>query len=58
MCDIWKTKEAKIFGMKDLAPQLESIRRLGVRWIVFSGGEPLMNPELPRLCGIFREEFA
>lgn len=56
MCDIWKTKEAKIFTVKDLEPQLESIRHFGVRWIVFSGGEPLMNPELPQLCGILREE--
>ncbi|MGB7726875.1 MAG: radical SAM protein [Candidatus Acidiferrum sp.] len=56
MCDIWKTKETKIFGMRDLEPQLESIRRLRVRWIVFSGGEPLMNPELPQLCAILRRE--
>ncbi len=52
MCDIWKTREAKIFRVSDLEPQLESIRQLGVRWIVFSGGEPLMNPELPQLCSI------
>lgn len=56
MCDIWKTRETKIFGVRDLEPQLDSIRRLGVRWIVFSGGEPLMNPELPRLCSVLREE--
>jgi MoaA/NifB/PqqE/SkfB family radical SAM enzyme len=54
MCDIWKTKDGKIFGVRDLQPQLESIRRLGVRQIVFSGGEPLMNPELPQLCSILR----
>jgi MoaA/NifB/PqqE/SkfB family radical SAM enzyme len=56
MCDIWKTRENKIFGVSDLQPQLDSIRRLGVQWIVFSGGEPLMNPELPQLCAILREE--
>ncbi len=56
MCDIWKTKEAKIFRMRDLERQLESIRRLGVRWIVFSGGEPLMNPELPQICAALRRE--
>jgi Fe-coproporphyrin III synthase len=56
MCDIWKTREAKIFGVRDLLPQLDSIRRLGVRWIVFSGGEPLMNAELPRLCAILQGE--
>lgn len=56
MCDIWKTKDAKVFGVRDLKPQLDSIRRLGVRWIVFSGGEPLMNPELPELAAILRQE--
>jgi Fe-coproporphyrin III synthase len=56
MCDIWKTRDAKIFGVSELEPQLDSIRRLGVRWIVFSGGEPLMNPELPQVCTILREE--
>jgi Fe-coproporphyrin III synthase len=56
MCDIWKTRETRIFGVHELTPQLESIRRLGVRWIVFSGGEPLMNPELPEVCSILRKE--
>jgi MoaA/NifB/PqqE/SkfB family radical SAM enzyme len=56
MCDIWKTQEGKAFREADLEPHLASIRRLGVRWVVFSGGEPLMNPELPALCKILRAE--
>jgi MoaA/NifB/PqqE/SkfB family radical SAM enzyme len=56
MCDIWKTREQKTIGVRELEPQLESIRRLGVRWIVFSGGEPLMNSELPELCTLLRAE--
>jgi len=56
MCDIWKNKDGQAFGVSDLKPQLDSIRRLGVRWIVFSGGEPLMNPELPQLCRILSEQ--
>ena len=56
MCDIWKEKEQKVFGLLDLQRQLNSIQRLGVRWIVFSGGEPLMNAELPEICAILREE--
>lgn len=55
MCDIWKTRENKIFGVRQLEPQLDSIRRLGVRWIVFSGGEPLLNPELPEVCSVLRK---
>jgi Fe-coproporphyrin III synthase len=56
MCDIWKTQEGKAFRKADLEPHLASIRRLGVRWVVFSGGEPLMNPELPALCKTLRAE--
>jgi MoaA/NifB/PqqE/SkfB family radical SAM enzyme len=56
MCDIWKTSPGKALESRHLEPHLESIRRLGVRWVVFSGGEPLMNPELPQLCAILRKE--
>lgn len=56
MCDIWKTREARTFGLRELDSQLDSIRRLGVQWIVFSGGEPLMNAELPQLCSVLRKE--
>jgi Fe-coproporphyrin III synthase len=56
MCDIWKNRENKIFRARDLELQLDSIRRLRVRWIVFSGGEPLMNPELPEMCAVLRKE--
>lgn len=56
MCDIWKTRDQKKIGVREMEPQLESIRRLGVRWIVFSGGEPLMNTELPEICALLRAE--
>jgi MoaA/NifB/PqqE/SkfB family radical SAM enzyme len=56
MCDIWKTKDHRAFRPYDLKPHLDSIRRLGVRWVVFSGGEPLLNPELPELCSILKGE--
>src|SRR5215469_16841767 len=56
MCDIWKSEESRTFHPADLMPHLESIRRLGVRWVVFSGGEPLLNREFPELCSILRRE--
>jgi MoaA/NifB/PqqE/SkfB family radical SAM enzyme len=56
MCDIWKTRDQNKIGVREIEPQLESIRRLGVRWIVFSGGEPLMNSELPELSALLRAE--
>jgi MoaA/NifB/PqqE/SkfB family radical SAM enzyme len=56
MCDIWKSSPGKALRAHNLQPHVDSIRRMGVRWIVFSGGEPLMNPELPELCAMLREE--
>lgn len=56
MCDIWKTAESRSLGPSDLEAHLGSIRRLGVRWVVFTGGEPLLNPALPSLCSLLRNE--
>jgi MoaA/NifB/PqqE/SkfB family radical SAM enzyme len=56
MCDIWKTRDQQKIGVREIEAQLDSVRRLGVRWIVFSGGEPLMNSELPQVCALLRAE--
>ena len=56
MCDIWKTTENRTFSLRDLRHQLDSIRRLGVRHVAFSGGEPLMNSELPLIASHLRKE--
>ncbi len=56
MCDIWKSGKARSLHAADLEPHLESIRRLEVRWVVFSGGEPLLNSEWPQLCSTLRKE--
>ena len=56
MCDIWKTSEARALEPSDLESHLSSIRRLGVRWVVFSGGEPLLNRGFPDLCAMLKGE--
>ena len=56
MCDIWKNKESRSFTPVDLERMLPAIRRLSVKWIVLSGGEPLLNPEWPALCRILKKE--
>ena len=56
MCDIWKTAETKSLRLADLEPHLSSIRSLGVRWVVFTGGEPLLNRTLPSVCAALRQE--
>ena len=56
MCDIWKTTESRELSAPDLEGQLGSIRKLGVHWVVLTGGEPLLHSHLGRLVAILREE--
>jgi Fe-coproporphyrin III synthase len=56
MCDIWKIRDAKEFSVADLERQIVSFRGLGVRWVVFTGGEPQKNSRLPVLAGMLRDE--
>ena len=46
MCDIWRIREPQEITPADLERQLASFRELGVRWVVFTGGEPQMNSQL------------
>jgi MoaA/NifB/PqqE/SkfB family radical SAM enzyme len=55
MCDIWKRKEGREFHAADLERHRESIRTLGVRHVVLTGGEPLLNRRLDAICGFFRD---
>lgn len=56
MCDIWKIRQVREITAADLEPHLESLRALQVRWVVFSGGEPLMHSDLATLAGPLRAE--
>jgi MoaA/NifB/PqqE/SkfB family radical SAM enzyme len=55
MCDIWKRDSAREVSWEEFARQLPDIEALGVRWVVFSGGEPLMHPGLFRFCKALRD---
>jgi Fe-coproporphyrin III synthase len=55
MCDIWKREEGTEIKVIALQRHRESLRRLSVRWVVLSGGEPLMHSDLRALCTFFRD---
>jgi len=55
MCDIWKRTEAQEISAAELERHLEDIERLGVEWVVFTGGEPLMHSDLFRLSTLLRD---
>ncbi|MGH8244863.1 MAG: radical SAM protein, partial [Gammaproteobacteria bacterium] len=55
MCDIWKITTIKEISAADLERHAADIKALAVRWVVFSGGEPLMHSDLFRLSDILRQ---
>jgi MoaA/NifB/PqqE/SkfB family radical SAM enzyme len=55
MCDIWRTRESRQFTMADLRRHLSDIRELGVEWLVFTGGEALMNADLFAMARVLRD---
>ena len=56
MCDIWQIRQVREIRAEDLQPHVDSLRRLGVRWVVFSGGEPQMHTDLAGLSRLLRAE--
>src|SRR6202161_2742867 len=56
MCDIWKREKHEQVRVADLDRHRESLRNLGGRQVVLSGGEPLLHGDLRALCQFFRDE--
>lgn len=51
MCDIWRAnRNGREISPDLLAAHIDSFRRLGVEWVVLSGGEALMHSNLWALC--------
>src|SRR6266851_4864752 len=55
MCDIWKFDTTRELTLADLERHARDIDKLGVEWVVLSGGEPLMHSDLFGLCRFFRD---
>ena len=56
MCDIWRIRQIREITASDLEPHMAGLRELKVRWVVFSGGEPLMHSDLSPLAQMLRRE--
>ena len=50
-CDIWEQPSPTV-SLEDVARNLDDLRRLGVRVIDFTGGEPLLHPQLDQLLSM------
>jgi len=51
-CDIWRTKKYRHIEdaqMQDVKNNLSALKKLGVRFVDFTGGEPLLHRQLPEM---------
>jgi len=56
MCDIWRAnRHGQEISREALARHVEDFRRLGVEWVILSGGEALMHSNLWALCELVKE---
>src|SRR5258708_13534985 len=53
-CDWWKQTGADDLTLDEVARLAESLPALGTRMVVFSGGEPLLRPEVFEAAQLFR----
>ncbi len=57
MCDIWKgNKNLKQLTEEDIIGLLSSLKNLGTKQIVMSGGEALLNPDFFSLCRLLKKQ--
>lgn len=57
MCDIWKgNNNLKQLTADDIQALMATLKKLGTRQVLMSGGEALLNPNFFRLCEILKKE--
>ncbi|HXB91260.1 MAG TPA: radical SAM protein [Puia sp.] len=57
MCDIWKgNHNLRQLTEKDIEGLMDTLRKLGTRQVLMSGGEALLNPNFFRFCEILKKE--
>jgi len=55
MCDIWQKTDGRELDLADFERHRQSIRQLGVREVVLTGGEALLHRGFDRLCRFLHE---
>jgi Fe-coproporphyrin III synthase len=54
-CDWWKCSGAGDLSLKEIEAVADALPALGTRLVLFSGGEPLLRPEVFEAAALFRE---
>src|SRR5689334_21210582 len=53
-CDWWKCSGAGDLTLEEIETVADALPALGTRMVLFSGGEPLLRPEVFEAAGLFR----
>lgn len=57
-CDIWRKKSYREFSdcsVEDVARNLPQLKKIGIKFIDFTGGEPLLHPQLPEMLQMAKQ---
>jgi len=57
-CDIWKRnrfQQSSDCSFKNIAQNLPQLKQIGIKFIDFTGGEPLLHPQLPTILKLAKE---
>jgi len=55
MCSYWRAPAGRDLSLEEVAGLVPDLVRLGVRQVAFSGGEPLLHPDLPGMAGLIQD---
>ena len=53
-CDWWRADGASDLSLAEIAQLAEALPRFGTRLVVFTGGEPLVRPDVMAVADLFR----
>ncbi|MEN7982339.1 MAG: radical SAM protein [Nanoarchaeota archaeon] len=53
MCSVWKYAESKEMNLKEIKLAAEKMKKLGVNYIIITGGEPLLRKDIVEIVNIF-----
>lgn len=53
-CDGWRADGASDLSLAEIAQVAEALPRFGTRVVVFTGGEPLVRPDVMAVADLFR----
>jgi len=57
-CDWWRSTGQNDLTLAEIEGLARSLPALGTRWVLLSGGEPLLRPEIFKIAGLFRAQGA